>query len=79
MNESGIKNCMNCVHMAWYVGIGQGVRCLKKENLVKDSTMLITNKRFVCQYHELDLTVSEDVFALLMGVGSSHPQVDKST
>jgi hypothetical protein len=26
------KDCKNCKYVAWLVGLGQGVRCLKEEN-----------------------------------------------
>lgn len=27
-----VKDCQSCKHVAWMVGIGQGIRCRKKEN-----------------------------------------------
>jgi len=45
--EPGDKVCYNCEHLAWLVGIGQGLRCLNPNKEKKNE--MIPSSKHTCE------------------------------
>ena len=47
------KDCKDCKYLIWLVGIGQGIRCKKPENQIKNSKLPI-NISYIkeCKYYD---------------------------
>jgi hypothetical protein len=44
------KVCFNCEHLAWMVGIGQGLKCLNPDKEIKHQP--IQHRRHTCELFE---------------------------
>ena len=50
--------CMNCKHLAWLVGIGQGLKCFNEKKEIKYQP--ITNRRHTCDLFEFKRESPDD-------------------
>jgi hypothetical protein len=62
MNTENIKPeekvCYNCKHLAWAIGVGQGLRCIHPKKEIK--LEMIPNRRHTCEQFEINPKVKKD-------------------
>jgi hypothetical protein len=52
------KVCYNCKHLAWMIGIGQGLRCINDKKEKKNE--MVPSSRYTCELFETNLKLKKD-------------------
>jgi hypothetical protein len=57
--EPSEKVCYNCEHLAWLIGVGQGLKCInpKKEKTISN----IPNSRHTCELFEFNSKLKNEI------------------